>query len=192
MSIYTVDIDEVGKQLTPPKLRQLKFLAWVRVILAPLKWAYNDFFTEYCQTTEDGSNEWNSGTTYNTDDRVLWTNKRGYVCIKDSCLNIEPTGNSQSAEYWLEFTTNYVAVDERLYYKPQIIWFVRALNAYFRTGLFQIYVTSGAGSVAIYFPIAYYLPLGATNTERDKAILDFCSKYLPAGVGVADVTISTY
>ena len=192
MSYYNIDTDEIGKQLLPPKLRQLKMLAWVRVLLTPVKWMLDDFFTWYCQTTEDGSNEWVSVTTYNTGDRILWTNKRGYVCIKDSCLNVTPTGSSQSLNYWKEFTVSFVALDERVYYKPQIIIFVKALNAYFRTGLFQIYVSSGGGNVTINFPIAYYLPLGATNTERDKAILDFCSKYLPAGIGVADVTITTY
>ena len=192
MSAYSFNIDNITKLLMPPKLRQLKHIAWLKVITNPLKWLHNDFFTIYCETTDDGSATYDSLTTYNIDDRVLWTNKRGYVCLQNSTLGIPPTGATTSSQYWLEFTTNYVAVDERVYYKPQIIWFVKALNTFFRTGLFQIYVVNGAGAFVIYFPAGDYAPLGATDPERDSAILDFASKYLPAGIDVSNVSIVTY
>ena len=192
MSAYDFNTDNITRMLMPPKLRQLKHIAWLKVLLNPLKWLHNDFYKQYCETTEDGSNTYDSLTTYNIDDRVLWTNKRGYVCLQNGTLGIDPTGTTTSSDYWLEFTPNYVAVDERVYYKPQIILFVKALNTYFRTGLFQIYVVNLAGGFVIYIPVGDYTPLGATNTERDKAIIDFSSTYLSAGIGVADVSVVSY
>lgn len=186
MSAFSFDVNEVTKMLMPPKLRQLKHIAWLKVITNPLKWLHNDFFTEYCETTSDGSNTYDSLTTYNIDDRVLWTNKRGYVCLQNGTLGIDPTGNVLSADYWLEFTPNYVAVDERVYYKPQLIILVRAMNAYFRTGLFQIYIAGNS----FYVPIAKYLILGATNTERTKAVLDYAKKFRCAGID--EFTVTTY
>lgn len=186
MSFYDLDTDEVGKQLLPPRLRQLRFLAWVKVLLAPLKWAHDDFFNEYCATTADQSFIWDSATTYNVDERVLWLDKRGYVSLQNGCLNIQPTGSANSADYWLEFTTNYVAVDERAYYTPQLIFFVKALNDYFRTGAFKIYISG----TTIYIPVAQYLVLGATNTERDRAVLDYANKFMLAGID--EFTVSSY
>jgi hypothetical protein len=190
MSAYSFNVDNITKLLIPPKLRQLKHIAWLKVITNPLKWLHNDFFNEYCGYTTPFYDAWVSTSTYNIDDRIYWTNYRGYVCIKNSCLNIEPTGNAQSADYWLEFTPDYVAVDERVYFRPQKIFFVKALNDHFKPGPLKIYLASNSNT--IYYPLFYYDLLGATNTERDKAIFDFASKYLPAGFTSADFTIITY
>jgi hypothetical protein len=191
MSAYDFNTDEVTKMLMPPKLRQLKHIAWLKVLLNPLKWLHNNFFKRYFEYTAPYFLYYDSATTYNIDEECVWTDKKGYVCIKNGTLNIPPTGNTASADHWLEFTPNYVAADERAYYRPQNIILVKALNDYFRCGLFQIYIeNTGGGTFIIYMPLFYYDLLGATNTERTKAVLDYANKFTAAGI--SGVTVVSY
>lgn len=186
MGYYDIDTDEAGKQLTPPRLRGLKFLAWIRVLLAPFKYAHNDFFNEYCEYTLPFYGAWSNASTYNVGERIYWTNYKGYVSLKNGNLNIEPTGNAQSEDYWLEFTPDYVAVDDRAYYKPQTILFLEALNAHFKPGPLRIYLSGST----LYYPLFYYDLLGATNTERTRAVLDYANRFMPAGID--EFTVVTY
>ncbi len=45
MGLFDVNYDSLSYQLLPVRLRKLKNVAWIRCIIAPIKWLYNLFGT---------------------------------------------------------------------------------------------------------------------------------------------------
>lgn len=133
MSIYTYSVNYVVENLLPPILRQVKQIAWLKVIAKPLDWL-SDRLTDYIDGTDLGTKQWSSLTTYNRDsDPVIWTDSKVYQCIKDGALgvNYAPTGTANSLTYWIEVLPNWIGTKERIKYNSQIIILEYALNKIF-------------------------------------------------------------
>ena len=95
MSIYTFSTNYISEKLLPPSLRGGKMLAWLKVILTPIQNLWVRIFTDY----KDGSlyADYDAGTVYVRTDRVIYTNKSVYECIKDTmAIGIPCTSASTS------------------------------------------------------------------------------------------------
>lgn len=136
-NIYDYDSSIVGEQLTPPVLRQTKFLAWLNVLVRPIQNFWSLIFEDY----KLGSDylAYNGVTAYVPTDRVLYTNKSIYECILASTGN-----NCLDTTYWVKVNDNFIGVDERIKYNSQLIVLEYALNNWFLnlTAVDQIFVAT--------------------------------------------------
>lgn len=193
MSLFSLNVFRRGEDLTPPKLRSNTITAMLRVLLRPLKWCEDLFFKEFCKGTNAGW--YNSGTTYSKYNRVIWQDGAVYQLMVNSSVGIDPTGNALSATNWLKVLDNFIGIDERVRYNGQRIVFEYAINKWFNiTSPNYIYlgtVPNGTTSLTceIYVPVAVWTALGTNTTSRDNRIIQFASKYVPAGY---IITIFTY
>lgn len=193
MSAYDYDVIETGKQLTPPVLRRTVFLEWLNVLLNPVVWAKERFFTDYCNFNQFF---WAPAGVYSIDDVVYYgANKRSYICISNGGvgLNYAPVGGLYSADKWLEISTNFIGLDKRKYYNGQNIILIDALNTWLQTTTQKVYIDYAVKVPPSYYrlfvPYPYWFALGSTTTERDNTIKQFVNTYTVAGF---DFTIVTY
>lgn len=124
MAIYDYNSNTVANQLTPPVLRKSKFLAWLYVLVNPIQNLWSRIFEDY--KTGSVYSEYNALTSYVVGDRVTYTNKSVYECIKASTGN-----NCLDTEFWVLINDNLFGVDERVKYNSQIILLEYALNRWY-------------------------------------------------------------
>jgi hypothetical protein len=134
MSIYAINTDYIGEQLSPEEYRGIKNQSWLKVILKGLSKLFNINFLGY--KTGDSASNYNSGTTYTFQQRVKHTDKGIYELIVTSSLNNPPTDTSK----WLKLNEFFIGTDERIKYNSQIVLFEYSLNNYFSTS--GIYITN--------------------------------------------------
>ena len=211
MSIYTLDTDFVGENLMPPQLRTAKHLAWLKVLLRPLKCFINLIFNKF--QDGDTSNDWKSVTTYTFCDTVKWTDKSIYMCIVASSLNVDPSNSSD----WIKVNNIFIGANERIKYSSQKLLFEYILNRYFETVNIYIdnnfvesdvvFLMGNSGETSSLMPnnsvnqIQYlgntpnyvtavsdftiYVPLAFYNslgTYKEELIRAFADKYVLAGI----------
>jgi hypothetical protein len=123
--MYSFNITYLTEKLTPPALRQVRILAFMRVITAPLAYKWRDFL-EYI----NGSSytEFDYSSPYTVGDRVRY-GYAIYECIQDASLII-PYGNP---DYWLLINKDFVGVDARRKFNSQKLVFEYVLNLYLNT-----------------------------------------------------------
>jgi hypothetical protein len=133
MAIYDYDNEIVAEQLTPPTLRESKFLAWLYVITKPIQNFWSLIFQDY----KIGSNYPDFGffTQYYVGDRVLFADKAIYECIKNSLNN-----SCLDNVFWTKVNDIFIGTDERVKYSAQKLLFEYALNKFFITS--GIYITN--------------------------------------------------
>lgn len=146
MSIYQIDADYVANQLTPPKLRNVKMVAWIKVLVAPLQKFAGKTLSRYKQG--DTSLDYSGATTYNFGDRVIYTDKSIYEAtyvdsdgVAQSFSGVIPTNTA----FWTLINTVFIGSDERSKYNAQKLLFEYALNRFFRVAASpadQIYITN--------------------------------------------------
>lgn len=145
MSLYDYDSNIVGEQLTPPVLRKPKFLAWLYVIVKPIQTLWSQIFEDY--KVGNLYTNYNALTTYSVGNRVAYTNKSIYECIKvttgNDCLN---------TTYWVLINDNMFGVDERVKYNSQIILLEKALNKWYLVGSGspQIYISNNPDIASVF------------------------------------------
>ena len=146
MSIYQIDTEYIGGQLTPPKLRKPKQFSWIKVILSPLQKFFDVSFLGY--KNGDTSLDYNNVTTYNFGDRVIYTDKSIYEAtytnplgVAESFSGVIPTNTLA----WTKINNVFIGSDERSKYNAQKLLFEYALNRFFRVAASpadQIYITN--------------------------------------------------
>ena len=146
MSIYQIDTEYIGGQLTPPKLRKPKQLSWIKVILSPLQKFFDVSFLGY--KNGDTSLDYNNVTTYNFGDRVIYTDKSIYEATYTDADGVAQSFNGvipTNTVYWTLINTVFIGSDERSKYNAQKLLFEYALNRFFRVAASpadQIYITN--------------------------------------------------
>ena len=125
MSIYTFDADYISEKLTPPQIRGVKFLAWLRVLVKPLQSFWSYVFEFY--STGSTNSVYSSGSAYVKWNKVIYQNKSVYMCIKNAGAGI----NCDNTTYWVKLTDNFIGCSERVLYNSQKIVFEYALNKWF-------------------------------------------------------------
>ena len=146
MSIYQIDTEYVANQLTPPKLRNVKMIAWLKVLVAPLNKFASKSLEKY--KVGDVSADYNGATTYDFGDRVIYTDKSIYEAtyvdsdgVAQSFSGVIPT----NTVFWTLINTVFIGSDERSKYNAQKLLFEYALNRFFRVAASpadQIYITN--------------------------------------------------
>jgi hypothetical protein len=150
MALYDYDNEIVAEQLTPPALRESKFLSWLYVITKPIQNLWSLIFEDY----KIGSSypEFDILVTYNFGDRVFYTDKAIYECTAlnpdgtaGGVLGIAPVSTYAYA-YWTKVNNDFIGVDERIKYNSQLIVLEYALNKWFLnlSATDQIYVNTNA------------------------------------------------
>lgn len=125
MSIYQIDTSYVSEQLTPPKLRSAKLLAWLKVLLKPLSNLFDINFLDY----KLGSTvaDYSGATAYSFGDRVRYTDKSIYELIVTTSTGIVPTNTTN----WIKINDVFIGCDERIKYNAQKLLFEYSLNKFF-------------------------------------------------------------
>ncbi len=128
MSIFNVNFGNLMQNLIPPILRQPVQIAWLTALTQPLQYN-NILFNDYLS----GSTYqlFNSGTTYHTNDRVVYIDRGVYENISGS-TGIVPINNN----YWNQININYIGAQERSKYAAIKLNYEYALNRWFETSGF--------------------------------------------------------
>jgi hypothetical protein len=185
MSLFVFNPFRASEELLPSVLRKPKQIAWLRVLLTPLKYICDLLLKDYF----DGVvyNSYNNATTYYKYQRITWTDNGVYELRVTSSVGVLPTGSSLSATNWRKILDTYIGLNERVKYNSQIIILEHAINKHFKVTAppyiyFQI-VPTGATSItcAAKVPLALFNSLGANNVERQNRVLNFTRKYTIAG-----------
>jgi hypothetical protein len=136
MAIYDIDVDFVSANLIPPQLRKPKMLAWLQTLGVELR-IVDLLFNMFRISSETSWNAFNGATTYNFNNRVLYTDNSIYMYINTTSTS----GNLPSdTNYWVLVQSNFIGVDKRIGANAQKIIFEFTLNRWFRTP--GIYITN--------------------------------------------------
>lgn len=127
MSAYDFNTDLFNEQFLPPLKRLAKFKAWGSILLKPLQYLHDLFFTSYVEGNNDPS--WSALTVYNPYNVVRYTDKAIYECIATTTAGIAPT----DTEYWRKIQDTFIGIKERSMYNAQVCVFEYALNKWFGT-----------------------------------------------------------
>lgn len=136
MSIYNYDNQIIAEQLTPPVLRNSKFLQWLYVITNPIQRIYKNVFSNY--KDGDVSSAYDPTVTYNIFDTVIFTDNSVYECIVNGTVGIDCLNTNN----WNKINDTYIGMDERIRYTSQTITLEYILNKNFNNIGFtnQIYI----------------------------------------------------
>lgn len=141
MALYDFDTEVVSEQLTPPALRETKFLAWLYVLAKPIQNKWSLIFEDY--KDESVYSDYNGVTTYNFGDRVIWDDKSIYEATYTDADGVAQSFNGvppSSILFWTKVNDIFIGAKERFKYSAQKLLFEYALNKFFRTS--GIYITN--------------------------------------------------
>lgn len=188
MAIYDYDSNIVGEQLTPPILRNTKFLAWIYVIVKPIQNIWSLIFEDY----KDGNSyaDFDILTTYNFGDRVLWTDKAIYEAIYTDADGIAQSFNGvypSNTLFWTKVNEIFIGSNERVKYSAQKLLFEYALNTFFITT--GIYITNNfidVGDVFLMDTDSTESSLMPLDSLYQEDYMDYTATYAS---GIYDYTI---
>lgn len=194
--------------MLPSTLRQIKHLAWGKVLLKPLQYLRDLIFEDYANGATCGA--YSNGTAYLVGDRVKYIDRAVYECVVSTLGNL-PT----DTYYWKKVNNNFIGVRERIRYNSQKTIFEYSINKWFQTTgiyvsntgvqsnsfvmgntgpysstLYNIsrnatnvltngYIVPSANDFTIYVPSAFYNGLG---NSKENIIRSFADKYVLAGI----------
>lgn len=163
--MYSFNTTYFTEKLTPPALRVVRILAFLRVITVPLQRKWDDFL-EYINGSSYAV--YSDVTSYIIGDRVKYGISI-YECI------LGTTGNYPlNTLYWLLINKDFVGCDARIKFNSQKIIFEYVLNLYLNdtpTKLPLIYTTRNTIDVNGFYlgvdGISELGELGADSTQDD-------------------------
>lgn len=181
MAIYDYNSNTVAEQLTPPILRNSKFLAWLYVLVKPIQKLWSNFNDDY--SNGDVYNAYDVLTTYNYGDIVVYTNKSVYEAtylidgVATSFSGIECT----NTDYWTLVSENYIGVNERIKYNAQIILLEYALNHWYECDSLsdQIYIVNNTNisSVFLMGETSQYSSTMPNNSDYSETYMGLSPTY---------------
>ncbi len=120
--MYSFSTSYISEKLVPPVLRQVKILAFLRVLLVSVQTKWDDF-KKYIS----GSSEikWSNVTAYSVGDRV----KYGYS-IYEALQSSTGEIPFENTDYWLLVNKDFVGCDARVKFNSDKIVFDYVLNLY--------------------------------------------------------------
>ena len=193
MSLFVFNPFRASEELLPSVLRKPKQIAWLRVLLTPLKYICDLLLKDYFNGVN--FNSYNNATTYSKYDRITWTDNGVYELKVTSSVGVLPTGSALSATNWRKILNTYIGLNERVKYNSQIIILEYAINKHFKVSappyIYFVQIPTGASAILCEakVPIALYNSLGANGVERTNRVNNFTRKYTIAGYADG---VSTY
>ena len=128
MSIYNVDMSDVGVKLSPPNKRHPKMMSWIAVLLTPLQWII-DIVRDY----KFGSIApvYDNAITYPKGNKVRYTNR--IYEAKESTTGNAPTNQT----YWRLVIDDFRGTVQRVKFNGQLLVLEFILNQWFDTNFVQ-------------------------------------------------------
>jgi hypothetical protein len=123
-SIYDIDFYSFGVQMLPPDKRNNNIISFLSVLLLPLQWLRDLWFSEYATGTT--ALPFDNSSPYQKYSRVLY-NKSVYESLIDNNSDIPTTSN------WFLVQNNFIGVSERILYNGNCLVLTYALNKWFGT-----------------------------------------------------------
>lgn len=144
MSIYDINYQSTGKTILPPSKRLPKWLAWIYSLLKPLQYVRDLFFDIFIGGAN--YNIFDAGQFYSYGDRAVWFDNTVVECLNDIPKLGSVSAPDITPENWIVVCENFIGVDERIKYNPQIIVLEWALNRWFRNeaATDQIYIQTNS------------------------------------------------
>lgn len=174
----------VSEELIPAVIRTPKHVAWLRVLLRPLKTLTDKFLIDYCQGIT--ASAYNGATAYVYLDRVTWTDLAVYELIVSTSTGVDPTGNALSSTNWRKIQMSAIGADDRVKVNGQLIKLTYAVNQHYGvTSNPYIYftaITPGVYSsvLTVHVPIAVFNTMGPDIISRGNNISRYLKLYVPA------------
>lgn len=145
-NIYDIDFGLQATNLDTPQRRLPKFTAFLFSLMSPLQYFRDFFYNKYVESAT--YIDYNSLTTYNFGDIVIWSDKciyqASYVDVNGDTQSFNGTDPSNIL-FWYKLNDTFIGVNERVKYNSQKLLFEFALNRYFRVAALpvdQIYITN--------------------------------------------------
>jgi len=123
-NIYDIDFYSFGVQMLPPDKRKNNIISFLSVLLLPLQWLRDLWFSEY--TTGSTALPFDNSSPYQKYSRVLY-NKSVYESLIDNNSDIPTTSN------WFLVQNNFIGLSERILYNGNCLVLTYALNKWFGT-----------------------------------------------------------
>ena len=144
MSIYDINYQSTGKTILPPSKRLPKWLAWIYSLLKPMQYVRDLFFDIFIGGAN--YNIFDAGQFYSYGDRAVWFDNTVVECLNDIPKLGSVSAPDITPENWIVVCENFIGVDERIKYNPQIIVLEWALNRWFRNeaATDQIYIQTNS------------------------------------------------
>jgi len=188
MALYNFDNEIVAEQLTPPSLREPKFLAWLYVLTKPIQNKWSLIFEDY----KDGTSyaNYSGATTYDFGDRVTYTDKAIYEATYTDSNGVAQSFSGEAptnTTFWTKVNDIFIGAKERVAYSAQKLVFEYALNRFFITS--GIYITNNFVDVGNVFVMdlssteSSVMPL---NSIEQEDYMDLTATYATA---IYDYTI---
>jgi hypothetical protein len=132
MGLYDIDYTNLAYNLTPQTRRKPRFIAWIRALLEPAKWAGDLLFQEYANGSD--APVWQGFPfEYNTGEKV-----RSGFAIYESLIdeNVDQVPQNSPGS-WIKVCDDFRGVRERVLYNSQKIKLEYILNRWFGTNWVQ-------------------------------------------------------
>lgn len=123
--MYAFDIDYLTEKLTPPQLRQIRIIAFLKVICRPLQLIWKNTEKYF---NGSGYAVWSNATTYFRGDKVRY----GYE-IYDALQGSTNEVPFNNPDYWLMINKDFVGLDARVRFNGGKMLFEYILNLYLNT-----------------------------------------------------------
>lgn len=123
--MYAFNTTYLSEKLIPPALRQIRILAYLRVLLASVQSKWNDTLEYFLGSSYS---TWAASDPYVKGDRI----KYGYAIYEALIANINviPYGNEST---WLLINKDFVGIDAKVHFNGQKMIFEYVLNLYLNT-----------------------------------------------------------
>lgn len=144
--MYAFDIDYLTEKLTPPQLRQIRIIAFLKVICRPLQLIWKNTEKYF---NGSGYAIWSNATTYNRGDKVRYGYEI-YEALQTSTAEV-PFDNT---DYWLMINKDFVGLDARVRFNGGKMLLEYILNLYLNTSysaIPTIYITRNTIDVNGFF-----------------------------------------
>jgi len=192
MSLFEFNPFRASEELTPSQLRGSKMMAWLRVLLRPMKWLSDLFTEDFILGTN--SEYYDNAKTYVKGNRVIWEDRGVYELKVSSSVGVNPTGETLSAINWFKILNDFIGIDEIYKTTGQLIVAEYTINRWFNiTSAPYIYFEELTGTpqttLICYVPILKVTNLGDTSNAQLSALRRFTDRCF---LGNIVVSITTY
>lgn len=157
MDFFDINYDDRSSDLTPPKKRLPKMLAWIRSLIAPFQYLRDRLYGDYRKGSIDPI--YSAIGVYDRGDRVIFEGDKAVWECMGNTVTSGAGGPPSDPTNWRLVQDIFIGTNERVKYTSQFITLEYALNHYYMipTSDPQIYLENNDQG-------DQYFTVGQTNT----------------------------